>query len=135
MNKRKKMEPKRSTGRTNYMSRGLDLTTAQQDKFDSIRNHYSSIRRDVEQEMEKNRQAMGGLMSTVNIDTNKFNELSADQGILMQELDHSMINMNLALRTTLNDEQLKTFLAKVETMRKRMRPHTQVGEKRRMQSK
>jgi len=117
------------------MSRGLDLSSTQQDKFDSIWNQYSVIRRDVEKEMENNRQKMSLLMSDIDIDTNEFNKLSANQGILMQELDHSMINMNMALRTTLTDEQLKAFLTKVETMSKRMRSRNQPGERMKKRTK
>ena len=121
LNQHKQVRAKRGSVRTLYMSRGLELNTSQQEKFDSIWNQYSAIRRDVEEEMVKNRREMSLIISEINIDTTKFNELSANQGILMQELDHSMITMNMALRTTLNDDQLKAFLAKVETMSNRMR--------------
>ena len=135
MSQHKQMQTKRESGRTSYMSRGLDLSSTQQDKFDSIWNQYSVIRRDVEKEMENNRQKMSLLMSDIDIDTNEFNKLSANQGILMQELDHSMINMNMTLRTTLTDEQLKAFLTKVETMSKRMRSRNQPGERMKKRTK
>jgi Spy/CpxP family protein refolding chaperone len=135
MNQHKKMQSKHESRRTSYISRGLDLSPSQQDKFDSIWNQYSAIRKDVEKEMENNRQKMSFLMSDIDIDTNKFNKLSVNQGILMQELDHSMISMNLALRTNLTDEQLKAFLTKVETMSKRMRSRSQPGERMRKRTK
>jgi hypothetical protein len=45
--------------------------------------------------------------------------MSAMQSQLMLALDHSMIDMNLALRGTLNNEQMVSFLKRMEMMNKR----------------
>lgn len=131
----KQMKSRRGSAITAYISKGLELTDAQQNQFDSVWNKYTNIRQEAENEMEDNRQKMGLLMSKIDIDTNEFNKLSAKQAILMNELNHSMITMNLALRTTLNDEQLELFLTKVEKMGKRRSTREQAGDRSRKRTK
>ena len=69
--------------------------------------------------METNRRQMGAIMSKADIDTSSFYAISALQSKLMLSLDHSIVDMNLALRGTLNNEQMMTFLKRIEMMNKR----------------
>jgi vesicle coat complex subunit len=131
----KQMKSRRGSAITAYISKGLELTDAQQHEFDSIWNKYTTLRHEAEKEMDYNRQKMGLLMSKIDIDTNEFNKLSAKQGILMQELNHSMISMNLALRGSLNEDQLELFLTKVEKMGKRRSAREPAGDRARKRTK
>jgi uncharacterized membrane protein len=101
------------------LTRELDLSNNQREEFDSIWRHYNDIRRSIEEEMEVNRQEMGAIMSKADVDTSSFYAMSAMQSQLMLALDHSMIDMNLALRGTLNNEQMVSFLKRMEMMNKR----------------
>ena len=131
----KQMKSRRESGITTYISKGLELSDGQQSQFDSIWNKYTNIRHEAEKEMDYNRQKMGLLMSKIDIDTNEFNKLSANQAILMNELNHSMISMNLALRASLNDDQLVLFLTKVEKMGKRRTAREPAGDRTRKRTK
>ena len=102
-----------------FLTRDLDLTDKQQQKFDSIWSHYNDIRDGIAEEMEANRRQMGLIMSNTDIDTSSFYTMSAMQSQLMLALDHSMVDMNLALRTTLSANQIKLFLKRIEMGNKR----------------
>ena len=102
-----------------FITRDLDLTDKQHQKFDSIWSHYNDIRYGIGEEMEANRRQMGVIISTTDVDTSSFYAMSAVQSQLMLALDHSMVDMNLALRTTLNDDQIKLFLKRIEMGNKR----------------
>ena len=102
-----------------FLTRELDLTDKQQQKFDSIWQHYNNIRQGIEEEMETNRRQMGEIMSKTDVDTSSFYAMSAIQSKLMLALDHSMVDLNLALRGSLNNEQMMSFLKRIETMNKR----------------
>ena len=101
------------------LTRGLDLSELQRQEFDSIWKYYNKIRISVEERMEDNRKKMGAIMSKEKIDTSSFYAMSASQSRLMLELDHSMVNMNLALRSILNNEQIEVFLNRIEMLNKR----------------
>ena len=102
-----------------FITRDLALTDNQQQKFDSIWIHYNDIRHGIAEEMEENRRQMGVIMSNTDIDTSSFYAMSARQSQLMLALDHSMVDMNLALRTTLSADQIKLFLKRIEMGNKR----------------
>jgi hypothetical protein len=108
-----------SSTNNSYFTRDLNLSNAQQTKFDSIWAKYSSIRNEIEQEMTQNRELMNTMMGQLEVDTTEIYKLSANQGTLMQELDLSMIKMNLALRSTLDEKQMQTFLERIETLSNR----------------
>jgi len=101
------------------ITRGLDLSEAQKDTFDSIWVYYNDKRQVIQQEMEENRRKMGIIMSNEDIDTSSFYAMSSIQSELMLALDHSMIDMNLALRSTLDSEQMDSFLKRIEMLNKR----------------
>ena len=107
------------SGSPAMLTRELDLSDKQHQEFDSIWRHYNDIRRSIEEEMEANRQKMGVIMSKAEVDTSSFYAMSATQSELMLALDHSMIDMNLALRGTLNNEQMVSFLKRMEMMNKK----------------
>jgi len=102
-----------------FITKNLNLTPDQQKKFDSIWLQYNDRRQAIEEEMEANRSEMGSIMSKVDLDTSSFYKISSSQTKLMLALDHSMIDMNLALRSTLNNEQMDSFLRKIEMLNKR----------------
>jgi hypothetical protein len=102
-----------------FITRNLDLTDKQQLKIDSIWRHYNDVRQGIEEEMEANRRDMGMIMSKADLDTIAFYEISALQSHLMLALDHSMVDMNLALRTTLNSDQMVFYLKMLEMGNKR----------------
>lgn len=107
------------SGSPAMLTRELDLSDKQQQKFDSIWRHYNDLRQEIEEEMEANRREMGIIMSKNDVDTSSFYAMSALQSKLMLSLDHSMVNMNLALRATLNNKQMMSFLKRIEMMNKR----------------
>ena len=109
----------RKAGSPAFLTRELDLSDKQQLEFDSLWRQYNDIRQAIEEEMETNRRQMGAIMSKVDVDTSSFYAISAIQSDLMLALDHSMVDMNLALRATLNNEQMMTFLKRIEMMNKR----------------
>jgi len=106
-------------GGATIITRGLDLSDDQQDAFDSIWKHYNNTRQVIQQEMEENRREMGVIMSKEAIDTSSFYAMSSVQSQLMLALDHSMIDMNLALRSALNSDQMDSFLSRIEMLNKR----------------
>jgi Spy/CpxP family protein refolding chaperone len=107
------------SGSPAMLTRELDLSDKQQQKFDSIWRYYNDLRQEIEKEMEANRREMGIIMSKADVDTSSFYAMSGLQSKLMLSLDHSMVNMNLALRATLNNEQMMSFLKRIEMMNKR----------------
>ena len=117
--KRTNRTMRHKAGSPAFLTRELDLSDKQQLEFDSIWRQYNDIRQALEEEMETNRRQMGGIMSKVDADTSSFYAISAIQSDLMLALDHSMVDMNLALRATLNNEQMMTFLKRIEMMNKR----------------
>ena len=126
MSLKDRMPDRRSTrtirhkaGSPAFLTRELDLSDNQQQEFDSLWQHYNSIRQEIEEEMETNRRQMGAIMSKADIDTSSFYAISALQSKLMLALDHSIVDMNLALRGALNNEQMMTFLKRIEMMNKR----------------
>ena len=119
MDKRSNRPMRHIQGNSSPFARGLDLSDAQQLKFDSIWHYYNNIRKEIELEMRENRQEMGIIMSNDVIDTIAFYAISAQQNDLMLVLDHSMVNMNLALRNNLNSEQMELFLRKIEKLNNR----------------
>ena len=118
-----------------FITRDLDLTDKQQQKFDSIWSHYNDIRYRIAEEMEANRRQMGVIMSNADLDTSSFYAMSAVQSQLMLALDHSMVDMNLALRSTLNDEQIELFLKRIERGNKRRLMGRQADPKKRSRTK
>ena len=69
--------------------------------------------------MRDNRIEMGMIMSKEDLDTSAFYAISSQQTELMIALDHSMINMNLALRSTLNNQQVDSYRKKIELLNNR----------------
>ena len=133
MDKRSHRTMRHKQGSSTVMTRGLDLSDTQQDEFDSIWMYYNEKRQAIEQEMEANRRQMGSIMSKEDLDTSSFYAISSVQSQLMLALDHSMVDMNLALRTTLNSEQVASFLKRIEMLNKRRsmgRPGEQQKRKR-----
>jgi len=110
---------RRKAGNPSFITKDLNLSEFQQKEFDSIWQHYNGKRQAIEEEMEENRLEMGSIMSRSELDTSSFYEISSLQTELMLALDHSMINMNLALRSTLNTEQMGSFLKRIEMLNKR----------------
>jgi Spy/CpxP family protein refolding chaperone len=101
---------------SNIISRGLDLTSIQQEKFDSIWQLYNERRVEVESNLENNRAKMGAVMSSNNLDTSAYYHLSQLQLTLIGTLDKAMLDMNMAFRETLTEDQTRLFLEKVESM-------------------
>ena len=119
MDKRTHSTMRHRQGRPTAFTRGLNLTDIQEQKFDSIWAHYNNKRQAIEEEMEANRREMGIIMSSDKLDTTVFYAMSSVQSQLMLDLDHSMIDMNLALRSTLDSEQMTAFLKRIEMLNKR----------------
>ena len=133
MDKRSHRSMRHKQGSSAFITRGLNLSDTQQDDFDSIWVLYNDKRQVIEQEMEVNRREMGKIMSKEDIDTSSFYAMSSVQSKLMLALDHSMIDMNLALRSTLNSDQVESFLGRIEMLNKRKsvgRPGEQQKRKR-----
>jgi uncharacterized membrane protein len=116
---RKSYRTMRQRQGSSVIARGLDLSDAQQEDFDSIWIYYNDKRQMIQQEMEENRREMGIIMSKEDLDTSSFYAVSSVQSKLMLALDHSMINMNLALRSTLTSDQMEPFLKSIEMLNKR----------------
>jgi hypothetical protein len=102
------------------LSRGLGLTSAQESKFDSIWKEHAIEKRNIEKQMNSNRNALGKILSAQSLDTMAYMEISQMQTDLMRDLNKSMLGMNKELRKTLNEEQLKLFLEKMEQLNRRM---------------
>ena len=109
------------------IGRGLDLTSEQQLQFDSIWQYYNGRRDSIESKLEINRNKMGSIMSSPIVDKEAYYNFSAYQVELIQGLDKTMIDMNLALRESLSADQTKLFLNKIESLNKR-RAHSRKGE-------
>lgn len=118
MGQHNRMMKNHKPGSPAFMTKGLKLSGNQQQKFDSIWKKYSTLRMNIEREMAINRNKMGDIMSLPNPDTSQFSNFSAKQGILMQNLDHTMLEMNMALRSTLEDKQMKLFLDRIDMLNK-----------------
>ena len=106
-------------GHIHYLSKDLNLSDTQQLVFDSIWHYYAGQRLELEKQLETKRQEMSTLLSQQQIDTAAFHRLSASQAELMQELNHSMLAMNMALRKNLTASQMQSFLQKVERLNSR----------------
>ncbi len=107
------------TGHTHYLSKDLNLSTQQQQVFDSIWHYYAGKRLELEKQLEARRQQMSKLLSEQELDTSAFHTLSARQAQLMQELNQSMLAMNMALRQNLTAEQMQGFLQKIERLNRK----------------
>ena len=119
MDKRSDRPMRHNQGNSSPLAGGLDLSDTQKQKFDSIWQHYNSLRKEIEMEMRDNRQEMGDIVSKDEIDTISYYAISSVQSELMKALDHSMVNMNLALRSTLDIKQKKLFLKRIEKLNTR----------------
>jgi len=120
---------------TTFLTRNLDLSPLQKEAFDSIWQYYNVLRKDIEQQMEENRENMGMIMSSEELDTSAFYGLSALQAQHIANLDRSMLEMNIALRTTLNLKQRQLFIKRIEAINNR-KFHKPVGrEKKRKRVK
>jgi hypothetical protein len=125
----------RNPGNPTFITKTLNLSDDQQKKFDSIWFQYNDRRQAIEEEMEANRSEMGSIMSKADLDTSSFYKISSSQTTLMLALDHSMIDMNLALRSTLNNEQMDSFLKRIEMLNKRRAMARQGEPQRRRRAK
>ncbi len=102
------------------LSRGLGLTKEQELKFDSIWSEHAVAKRALDKKMNANRNSLGKILSAPSLDTVAYMEISQLQTDLMNEVNNSMLRMNMELRKTLNEEQLKAFLEKMDHLNKRM---------------
>ena len=135
MDRRSHRTTRHRPGSSSTIARGLKLSDTQQHDFDSIWTLYNDKRQAIEREMEANRREMGRIMSKEDLDTGSFYAMSSKQSELMLALDHSMINMNLALRGTLNNEQTEAFLKRIEMLNKRKSMARTAGPKERKRTK
>jgi hypothetical protein len=119
MSERNKRHTKYSQKGANFIAKGLDLAADQRQDFDSIWLLYTGKRNEIEHQMQINHRQMAIVMNQMAIDTMAFNKISAGQANLMLELNHSLMEMNLALRSILNEDQLKLFIERVGALNKR----------------
>lgn len=104
-----------------FLIKNLELTDEQMKMFTSIWDIHSVERRSLEDKMNENRVAMGELLSKAELDSTTFLQTSAEQVRLMQDLDYTMLKMNLEIREILSKEQLNEFLSRLDQLNKRMR--------------
>ena len=102
-----------------YLGRDLHLTSDQRQKFDSTWSYYAVQKLDYEQQLHSNRFEMSEIMSEINPDTTQFYTLSLEQGKILQQLDRSMLSLNIAMRETLDTDQMETFRQNIKKLNSR----------------
>lgn len=122
----KKYRARKGVNASKLLARNLKLSSGQQEKFDSIWSFYSVQKLDYEDIMNENHFKMSNILGQAIVDTSEFYALSDQQGLLLIKLNQSMMAMNIAMRNTLDERQMQTFLQKIKMLNKgRVKAHKQ----------
>ena len=97
----------------------LDLSESQSNAVDSIHNLYFEQRRLLTQELAELKSKLDASLASTNLDEDSLNYLVEMQSASFTALNENAVQMNLAVRSVLNEDQIESFTATLNKTNKR----------------
>jgi hypothetical protein len=97
----------------------LNLTDTQSTAVDSIHSHYFDQRRELTQNLAALKSKLDEELASVQLDQDSLDMLITEQSSYFNDLNNNAVQMNLAIRTVLNEEQVKSYTSTLKKERTR----------------
>ena len=97
----------------------LNLTDAQATTVDSIHSHYFEQRRELTKKLADLKSKLDEELASVQLDQDSLDMLITQQSSYFNDLNNNAVQMNLAIRSVLDEEQVKSYIQTLKKERTR----------------
>lgn len=112
-------------------SESLHLNENQSKEIDSIHLRYGKERRQIGMEMGKLKKALGEKLTADDINQDSLQALSEQQSILFNRMNQNTIDMNIAIRSVLQPDQIPAYIDQLKKLEQRRNSHRSTDTRRR----